>query len=66
MPLRGRGIRMPQPVLHLGNIRPIIQCIRPGGLAQRVDTESRHIRENPHQPGIVPDNTLMDRRSKGV
>src|SRR5712692_3508070 len=55
----GRNIRMPQPLLYLGDVRPMGQGIGGCRGAQRVDAKPPHIRRNPHLLAVAFHNVLI-------
>src|SRR5215831_4231272 len=58
---RRRYIRMPQPLLHFGNVRIMRQCVRRCRRAKRVHTEPVHIDRDTYRFAVALHDLLIDR-----
>jgi hypothetical protein len=47
---------MPQPLLHLGDIRAVCQSVRCCCCSERMHTEAVHVKRDPHLFAVAPDD----------
>src|SRR4029453_10893892 len=58
---RRRNVRMPQPLLHLGDVGVVRECIRGGCRTQGMHAEAVHVRVDADLFPVVAHNLLVDR-----